>query len=114
MTTRRLSAIAAAVLAAMVIAIAVAPAASAVSAASVASDATGRMAHATLITTYPLDGALVKAEPARVTVSFDQPVGVSQDSLIVFTPAGQRADVGGGRTWVLPGPDRCGSGSGSG
>jgi copper transport protein len=53
------------------------------------------MAHATLITTYPLDGALVKTEPARVTVNFDQPVGVSQDSLIVFTPAGQRADVGG-------------------
>jgi copper transport protein len=84
------------------IAIAVAPAAGA---------ATARMAHATLVTTYPLDGALVKAEPARVTVSFDQPVGVSPDSLIVYTPAGQRADTGGA---LHDGPDGVGVGLVSG
>jgi copper transport protein len=67
----------------------------AITAAPGASAAMARMAHATLVTTYPLDGALVKTEPARVAVNFDQPVGVSADSLIVFTPAGQRADVGG-------------------
>lgn len=51
--------------------------------------------HATLVTTSPADGAVVPAEPARVTAGFDQPIGVSADSLVVYTPGGQRADTGG-------------------
>lgn len=52
-------------------------------------------AHATLVTTSPADGAVVAAEPARITAGFDQPIGVSADSLVVYTPGGQRADAGG-------------------
>jgi copper transport protein len=52
-------------------------------------------AHATLVTTSPANGAVVSAEPARATAAFDQPIGVSADSLVVYTPAGQRADTGG-------------------
>jgi len=51
--------------------------------------------HATLITTSPADGQVLSAEPARVSAIFDQPIGASPDSLIVYTPTGQRADVGG-------------------
>jgi copper transport protein len=54
-------------------------------------------AHATLVTTAPADGAVVSAEPTTVTAGFDQPVGVSADSLAVYTPGGQRADTGGTR-----------------
>lgn len=80
---RRVATLAAAAVAAAAIMTAAAPAALAA------------MSHATLVTTYPLDGALLSRQPAKVTVSFDQPVGVSTDSLEVFTPAGQRADAGG-------------------
>lgn len=80
---RRVATLAAAAVAAAAIMTAAAPAALAA------------MSHATLVTTYPLDGALLSRQPAKVTVSFDQPVGVSIDSLEVFTPAGQRADAGG-------------------
>lgn len=69
-------------------------------AAMAAPAATGRPAlpaHATLVTTSPADGAVVSAEPARITASFDQPIGVSPDSLVVYTPGGQRADTGGTR-----------------
>jgi copper transport protein len=51
--------------------------------------------HATLVTTSPADGQVLPAEPSRVSAIFDQPIGVSPDSLIVYTPTGQRADVGG-------------------
>jgi copper transport protein len=37
----------------------------------------------------------VSAEPGKVTAGFDQPVGVSSDSLVVYTPSGKRADTGG-------------------
>jgi copper transport protein len=57
--------------------------------------ALAQMVHATLVTSYPLDGAVLKQQPVRVTVGFDQPVAVSSDSLEVFTPGGQRADVAG-------------------
>jgi copper transport protein len=52
-------------------------------------------AHATLVTTSPADAAVVAGEPARVSAGFDQPIGVSPDSLVVYTPGGQRADTGG-------------------
>jgi copper transport protein len=51
-------------------------------------------AHATLESTSPADGAVVRAEPTTVTATFDEQVGVSADSLMVFGPDGQRADNG--------------------
>jgi copper transport protein len=52
-------------------------------------------AHATLVTTTPADGAVVPHAPTRVTATFDEPVGVSPDSLQVFAPNGDRVDTGG-------------------
>ena len=52
-------------------------------------------AHAVLVSSSPVDGAIVKQAPARVTATFDEPVGVSSDSLRVFSPGGQRVDTGG-------------------
>lgn len=52
-------------------------------------------AHATLVTTDPADGAIVKHAPTQVSATFDQPVGVSTDSLQVFAPNGARVDAGG-------------------
>ena len=49
-------------------------------------------AHATLVSSSPADGAVLARAPARVSVTFDEAVGVSPDSLRVFTPDGQRAD----------------------
>jgi copper transport protein len=80
---RRLAGIAAAFVAAAAILTAAAP------------GALAQAAHASLVTSYPLDGAVLARQPDKVTVGFDQPVGVSADSLEVFTPGGQRADVGG-------------------
>jgi copper transport protein len=80
---RRIAGIAAAFVAAAAILTAAAP------------GALAQVAHATLVTTYPLDGAVLARQPGSVTVGFDQPVGVSADSLEVYTPGGQRADVGG-------------------
>jgi copper transport protein len=51
-------------------------------------------AHATLVSSNPADGAVLARAPARVSVTFDEAVGVSTDSLRVFTPDGQRADTG--------------------
>ncbi|HEY7142833.1 MAG TPA: copper resistance protein CopC [Streptosporangiaceae bacterium] len=53
------------------------------------------LAHATLVAATPADGAIVPHEPANVTATFDEPVGVSPDSLQVFAPNGSRADTGG-------------------
>jgi copper transport protein len=58
-------------------------------------------AHATLVTTSPAEGSVVAHAPARVTATFDEPVGVSPSSLRVLAPDGSRADTGGtthGRT----------------
>lgn len=52
-------------------------------------------AHATLVTQNPADGAIVRHAPASVSATFDQPVGVSPDSLQVFAPDGARVDTGG-------------------
>lgn len=52
-------------------------------------------AHAVLVSSSPADGAIVKHAPARVTATFDEPVGVSSDSLRVFSPGGARVDTGG-------------------
>jgi copper transport protein len=52
-------------------------------------------AHATLVSTSPADGAIVAHAPTRVAATFDEPVGVSPDSLRVFAPNGGRVDTGG-------------------
>ncbi|HEY3907427.1 MAG TPA: FixH family protein [Streptosporangiaceae bacterium] len=52
-------------------------------------------AHATLVTTNPADGAILKTAPSKVSATFDEPVGVSSDSLKVFAPNGARVDTGG-------------------
>jgi copper transport protein len=54
-------------------------------------------AHATLVSTYPADGAIVANAPTQVSATFDEPVGVSPDSLRVFAPNGSRVDTGGTR-----------------
>src|SRR5579863_2572557 len=51
-------------------------------------------AHATLESTSPADGAVLRTAPATVSATFDEQVGVSADSLRVFGPDGQRADNG--------------------
>jgi len=52
-------------------------------------------AHAVLVSSSPADGAVVAHPPARVTATFDEPVGISAGSLRVFSPAGARVDTGG-------------------
>lgn len=51
-------------------------------------------AHATLENTDPSDGSVVAVQPAVVAAQFDESVGVSADSLRVFSPSGQRVDNG--------------------
>lgn len=52
-------------------------------------------AHAMLMSSSPADGAVVAQSPDRVSAVFDEPVGVSADSLRVFAPNGRRVDTGG-------------------
>src|SRR6202012_2632308 len=49
---------------------------------------------AALASTQPADGSVVSTAPQQVTASFDQTVGISADSLMVYSPAGQRVDDG--------------------
>lgn len=56
--------------------------------------ASAALAHATIVSTSPVDGAIVPHAPARVTATFDEPVGISSDSLEVFAPNGDRVDTG--------------------
>ncbi|MBS2963895.1 copper resistance protein CopC/CopD [Actinocrinis puniceicyclus] len=51
-------------------------------------------AHATLVRTDPSDGSVLAAQPAVIAAQFDESVGVSADSLRVFSPSGQRVDNG--------------------
>jgi copper transport protein len=53
-----------------------------------------RFAHAALASTYPADGSVLPAEPAQVSATFDQPIGITPASLEVYTPDGNRADDG--------------------
>lgn len=52
-------------------------------------------AHALLISSSPADGVVLTRAPARVSATFDEPVGVSADSLRVFAPNGGQVDAGG-------------------
>lgn len=51
-------------------------------------------AHASLERTDPTDGTVVAAAPNQVAAEFDESVGVSADSLRVFSPTGERVDDG--------------------
>ncbi len=51
-------------------------------------------AHAVLVSSSPADGAVLAHVPGRVSATFDEPVGVSADSLRVFAPNGTRVDTG--------------------
>jgi copper transport protein len=51
-------------------------------------------AHATLVSTSPADGTVLARAPSRVSATFDEPVGVSANSLEVFAPNGSRVDTG--------------------
>jgi len=52
------------------------------------------LAHATLVSTSPPDGAIVARAPASVSATFDEAVGVSATSLQVLAPSGQDVDAG--------------------
>lgn len=56
--------------------------------------ATARFAHAALASTYPVDGSVLPTEPAQVSATFDQPIGITPASLEVYSPDGTRADDG--------------------
>jgi copper transport protein len=58
--------------------------------------------HAALASTYPTDGSVLPTEPSQVTATFDQPIGITQASLEVYTPDGNRADDG---DTTLAGPE---------
>lgn len=51
-------------------------------------------AHATLERTDPGDGVVLAVAPNQVAAQFDESVGVSPDSLRVFSPSGDRVDDG--------------------
>jgi copper transport protein len=51
-------------------------------------------AHAQLERTDPTDGNVLEAAPNQVAAQFDESVGVSPDSLRVFSPKGERVDDG--------------------
>ena len=75
--------------------IAVAPAALAATtghAAPGAPAARAVFAHAALASTQPADGSVVSTAPQQVSASFDQPVGIIANSLVVYSPTGQRVD----------------------
>ncbi|WP_432041378.1 copper resistance CopC/CopD family protein [Streptomyces cadmiisoli] len=51
-------------------------------------------AHAALTGSDPQQGAVVDKAPARISLSFSEPVSVTDDSLRVLGPKGERADTG--------------------
>jgi copper transport protein len=59
-------------------------------------------AHATIVSTSPADGSIVPHAPARVTVTYDEPVGIDPTSLEVYAPNGRRVDSGGAKHGSVP------------
>ncbi|MEU6488267.1 copper resistance protein CopC [Streptomyces sp. NPDC046887] len=51
-------------------------------------------AHAALTASDPRDGAVVKAAPKEVTLTFSEQVAMGDDSIRVLEPSGKRADTG--------------------
>ena len=72
------------------------------SAIAVLGTSTAAFAHATLVSTSPPGASIVAKAPATVSATFDEPVGVSPDSLRVYAPNGQRADEGNTTHGKLP------------
>ena len=68
--------------------------ATAVAGAVLLAAAPAALAHATLVSTTPGDGAVVIRPPTKVSATFNQPVATITNSLRVYTPGGQRADTG--------------------
>jgi copper transport protein len=64
--------------------------------------ATAALAHATLESTSPADGSVVRHAPAQVTATFDEPVGITSGSLKVFAPNGEEVDTGGTKHGQVP------------
>lgn len=60
-------------------------------------------AHATLEQTDPTEGSVLAVAPTQVAAQFDESVGVSADSLRVYSPTGARVDDG--TTTTGAGPD---------
>jgi copper transport protein len=52
------------------------------------------LVHAALASTQPVDGSVVSQAPQQVSASFDEAVGISADSLVVYSPGGQRVEAG--------------------
>ena len=63
-------------------------------AAPAAPAAPAALAHASLVSSSPADGAVLAHAPARVSATFDEPVGISASSMQVFAPNGDRVDTG--------------------
>ena len=51
-------------------------------------------AHATLESTTPAENSVAATAPSQVTLTFDESVGISSDSIRVFDPEGDRVDNG--------------------
>jgi copper transport protein len=69
-------------------------------------------AHATLESTAPAENSVVATAPGKVTLTFDESVGISSDSIRVFDPAGDRVDDG--QTTPTSNPDTIAIGLRSG
>jgi copper transport protein len=78
----------------ILVAAALAALAPAAFAASGATAAPALLAHAALASTQPADGSVVATAPQQVSASFDETVGITADSLVVYSPSGQRVDDG--------------------
>jgi copper transport protein len=61
---------------------------------AIAPAATAVVAHASLASTDPADGSVLSKAPRQVSASFDETVGISADSLTVYSPGGRRVDAG--------------------
>jgi copper transport protein len=91
---RRVRLLAAAALVALAAACLAAPAAFASTTGLSSTTGLALPVHAALASTQPADGSVVSAAPQQVTASFDQTVGISASSLVVYSPSGQRVDDG--------------------
>jgi len=69
-------------------------------------------AHATLEGSTPVQNSVVATTPSQVTLTFDEAVGVSADSIRVFDPNGDRVDDG--HTTSTSNPDMIAAGIRSG
>lgn len=71
-------------------------------------------AHATLEGSTPAQNSLVSRAPGQVTLTFDEAVGISADSIRVFDPNGSRVDDGNTTTTTDPDEIEIGLRSGLG